>query len=49
MPGGYCGKSHKEIKLIKKYISEVNQRFGEKFVEIPSEEIGRCQYAPEKA
>ena len=49
MPGGYCGKSHKEIKLIKKYISEVNQRFSDKFVEIPSDEIKGCSYAPEKA
>lgn len=44
MPGGYYGKSHKEIKRIRKFIAEVNQRFGEKFVEIPREEIGRCQY-----
>lgn len=49
MPGGYCGKSHKEIKRIKKFIAETNQRYSEKFVELSREEIGRCQCAPEKA
>ena len=47
MPGGYEGKSHKEIKAIKKAIAENNRRYTDNFVELPREEIGK-PFPPER-
>ena len=46
MPGGYEGKSHKEIKAIKKVIAENNRRYTDSFVELSREEIEDKSFPP---
>lgn len=48
MPGGYEGKSHREIKAIKKAIAENNKRYTETFVELPREEFENYSFPPER-